>query len=150
MKLVRAWALGALAVLLTGRPALAQPAYTVEQASPPIHTRGVPVVVAYTPPEPLPQNAAMLRVQVQLSGQTRVPVQTRVCVDLQAKQCMEVNGASASTSRFYGVPANRPVYLVYTVPGEGPLDPNVYVRGSVTVWYGQASLPSSRSSAGRP
>ncbi|QIM49412.1 flagellar protein FlhE [Pusillimonas sp. DMV24BSW_D] len=150
MKLFRAWALGLLAVLLAGRPVFAQPAYTVEQSSPPIHTRGVPVVVAYTPPQPLPNSAAMLRVQVQLSGQTRVPVQARVCVDLQAPHCMEVNGASATTSRFYGVPANRPVYLVYTVPGEGPLDPNVYVRGSVTVWYGQASLPSSRSSEERP
>jgi hypothetical protein len=131
-------------------PVWALSAYTVEQASAPIHTRGVPVVVAYTPPKPLPANAAILRVQVQLVGQTRVPVQTRVCVDLQTNQCMAVRGASATTSRFYGVPANQPVYLVHSVPGDGPLSPNVYVRASVTVWYGRASVPSSRNAAGRP
>lgn len=130
-------------------PVWAQSAYTVEQVSGPIHTRGVPVVVAYTPPEPLPADAAILRVQVQHVGQTRVPVQTRVCVDLQTNQCMAVRGASATTSRFYGVPANQPVYLVYSVPGEGQLNPNVYVRASLTVWYGRASVPSSRSEAGR-
>lgn len=132
------WAGGVVAAL-SSASAYAQPAYTVEQASPPIHTRGVPVVVAYQPPEPLPDSAAILRVHVQHAGQTRVPVQTRVCVDLQAQYCMTINGASATTSRFYGVPANRPVYLVHTVPGEGALSPNVYVRASVTVWWGRAS-----------
>ncbi|HCN72184.1 MAG TPA: hypothetical protein DIS96_10890 [Pusillimonas sp.] len=131
-------------------PAVAQQAWSIEQASPPLHTRGVPVMVAYEPPEPLPPGDAILRVHVQREGQTRVPVQTRVCVDFQAQQCMAVNGASATTSRFYGVPANRPVYLVHTVPGSGPLNPNVYVRGSVTVWYGRASLPSTRSPVGPP
>jgi hypothetical protein len=137
-----------LALLFTvfnSRPVWAQLAYTVEQASPPVHTRGVPVVVVYAPPKPLPDNAAILRVHVQHMGQTRVPVQTRVCVKLKTEQCMAISGASASTSRFYGVPANQPVYLVHNVPGEGRLNPDVYVRASVTVWYGQVSVPSSRS-----
>ncbi|HBT33136.1 MAG TPA: hypothetical protein DEB15_10040 [Pusillimonas sp.] len=145
----RPWLWGCLAAL-SALPAVAQQAWSVEQASPPLHTRGVPVMVAYEPPEPLPPGDAILRVHVQREGQTRVPVQTRVCVDLQAQQCMAVNGASVTTSRFYGVPANRPVYLVHTVPGDGPLDPNVYLRASVTVWYGHASLPSTGSPVGPP
>lgn len=58
---------------------------------------------------------------------------------------MQVNGASATTSRFYGVPANQPFHLIHLVPGQGAVAPDIYVRASVTVWYEQGALLSPRS-----
>lgn len=73
-------------------------------------------------------------VQASRDYQGQARVQTRVCWN-GTERCVPMTGQSLNTRAFNGLDAGKPIYLVHTVWGKGPLPGPLFVKGNVIVWY---------------
>ncbi|HEY9280450.1 MAG TPA: flagellar protein FlhE [Eoetvoesiella sp.] len=109
--------------------------WTIAAVSGAINRSGDEVAVLYSPPRAtVPGEAKITRVYANRSFKGKAIVQSRLCWN-GVTQCIAINGNNVSTHVFNGLDASQPMYLVHTIPGQGPLTPPVFVKGNVVVWF---------------
>ena len=142
-RLFSAWTPGI--VMLAMCPLALAGAYSWTQAkvSAAINYAGADAITAYAPDAFKPGSQAhgvsasggritTVHASRDYHGQARV--QTRVCWN-GTDRCVPMAGQSLNTQAFKGLDAGKPIYLVHTVLGKGPLPAPLFVKGNVIVWY---------------
>lgn len=132
--------LAALACAMFAHAAIAGDfSWNATGTSPALNYGGISVSTQYAPPRPAaggPGPQAISRVHAKLSYKSNVLVQTSLCWN-GTERCVPVSGSSFNTNAFNGLDAGKPMYLVHTAPGKGPLPQPIFVRGEVIVWFTQ-------------
>lgn len=62
-------------------------------------------------------------------------VETSLCWNGTAN-CVPMSGGSINTKTFNGLDASLPFYLIHKVIGKGSLPSPLFIKGTVTVWFG--------------
>jgi len=83
---------------------------------------------------PTPWRITGVHVRRDFNGQE--PVQTKLCRE-GGTRCVPLTGRQLYTRAFNGLDAREPMYLVHTVPGEGPLPQPIFIKVGITVHYGE-------------
>lgn len=122
--------------------------WNAAHTSPAINYGGKSVTVQYAPGRMEANSSAapaISRVHANLAYQSNTIVQTRLCWN-GIDRCVAVTGSSFNTNAFNGLDASKPIYLVHTTLGKGPLPSPVFVRGEIIVWFTQPSNPGTERS----
>lgn len=133
-------AAGVFAVIMLGVQCAAAQSHagftwTLESTSSSISQKGLAYSQVFRNPSPVPAGAKITSVRVQRHASRSGYLATTLCTAPASGQCVVVQGSHVSTKVFNGMPANQPFYLTHTVMGDGPLEPPMFVRASVTVWF---------------
>lgn len=133
-------ALAASALLLAGAQAWSQGsgkrAWTQAGVSGGLHSFDHAATVAYQPARAVPPGSVITRVYADRDYAGQANVQTSLCWN-GLGTCVDIVGRSINTKAFNGLDATRPMYLVHRARAWGGGRPPVYVKGNVTVWYGE-------------
>lgn len=131
-----------LALLMAASPpAPAQPvvgkqAWTQARVSGGLHRLDQAAAVIHQPAQKtVPAGAVITQVQAQRDYAGQADVRTSLCWN-GTDRCVDLTGLSVNTRAFNGLDAGRPMYLVHRVAGWRDSRPPLFVKGSVTVWYG--------------
>lgn len=111
--------------------------WNAARTSPAINYGGKSVSVQYSPGRIESSDSAtpaISRIHANISYPSNSAVQTRLCWN-GLDRCVPVAGSSFNTDAFNGLDASKPMYLMHTAHGKGPLPSPVFVRGEIIVWF---------------
>lgn len=114
-------------------------AWTRDQVSQGLQAQGRAVSVLYEPgprSPAVPVSARIAGVYASRDYNGTARVSTLLCWGSEQGPCVPLEGRSVETRAFDGRAASGPLLLVHRVEGWGNDHPPLFVRGTVTVWFG--------------
>jgi len=132
-RLVWVWGPAVLLLAMCSLALAGAHTWTQSKVSTAINYAGTEVITGYAPDSP-ESGGQITAVHASRDYHGQARVQTRVCWN-GTDRCVPLSGTSLNTRAFNGLAAGKPIYLVHTVLGKGPLPAPLFVKGNVIVWY---------------
>jgi len=123
--------------LAGGNSAAGTLAWSAAHTSPAISRTQQSIVVEYAAAPAIAQVSGLARIErvhASVSYRSGAQVQTQLCWN-GTSRCVPMIAGQFNTDAFKGLDAAKPLYLVHRVPGEGLVQPPLFVKGEVIVWY---------------